>query len=144
MGVKVIRYGNPVKGVSGGVKEGNLAIAINVTAQAKRLSPFDEGRLRNSIMYKVHNREGGFNDQPGVNAEKKINVNPKENDGYVGTATEYAPYMEFGTRKTAPKPYLRPAIALVAKGADSMDILAKIQREQMNGALKRGQKREVF
>ena len=54
---------------------------------AKKLCPVDTGRLRNSI---THAR---FD----------------ENTEVIGTNVEYAPYVELGTYKQAPKPYLRPA-----------------------------------
>ena len=54
---------------------------------AKALCPVDTGALRNSISH-----------APGG-----------ENDMYIGTNIEYAPYVELGTRRMAAKPYLRPA-----------------------------------
>lgn len=56
---------------------------------AKGLCPVDTGNLRNSITHKVI-----LNDELV----------------YVGTNVEYAPYVELGTKKTKPKPYLRPAV----------------------------------
>ena len=46
----------------------------------------DTGRLRNSIS---HARD--------------------DSAAYIGTNVEYAPYVELGTSKMAPRPYLRPA-----------------------------------
>lgn len=66
--------------------------AIGLTAEAyakKNLYPghgFDTGRLRNSI---THVTDGEY--------------------VYIGTNVEYAPYVEFGTSKMAPRPYLKPA-----------------------------------
>lgn len=54
---------------------------------AKGLCPVDTGNLRNSISH-----------APGG-----------ENEMYIGTNVEYAPYVELGTRRMAAKPYLRPA-----------------------------------
>lgn len=48
----------------------------------------DTGRLRNSVTHQI--RE----------AEKAV---------YIGTNVEYAPYVELGTEKAKPKPYLKPA-----------------------------------
>ena len=137
-------YGNPILGGTNSVREGNLEIAINVTAQAKELAPVDLGQLRNSIMYKTPLKKGGFNDSEGKRAVAEITPIPLPNEAYVGANTEYAPYQEFGTRKMAPQPYLRPAIEIVAKGHDALDVLKKISDEQMRGALKKGQKRETF
>lgn len=54
---------------------------------AKQLCPVDTGRLRNSI---THWQED-------------------ENTEVIGTNVEYAPYVELGTYKQRPQPYLRPA-----------------------------------
>ena len=47
----------------------------------------DTGNLRNSINYIVNN-----------------------DTAYIGTNVEYAPYVEFGTYKSRPYPYLKPAV----------------------------------
>jgi HK97 gp10 family phage protein len=65
--------------------------ALKLEGEAKRLCPVDTGRLRNSI------------------ETQRI-------DRYtygVGTGVEYAPYVEFGTRKMRAQPYLRPAMEIV-------------------------------
>lgn len=108
------------------------------------LAPVDMGQLRNSIMYKTPVTSGGFNDGSGEPAPKQITVIPREDEAYVGTNLEYAPYQEFGTRKMAPQPFLRPAIDVVVKGTSIGLVLIKIEQETMRGALKKGQKRETF
>lgn len=137
-------YGNPIQGGTNSVIEGNLEIAINVTAQAKELAPVDLGQLRNSIMYKTPLKKGGFNDSEGKQAVSEITPIPLLNEAYVGTNSDHGVYPEFGTRKMAPKPYLRPAIEMVVKGHDPLIVLKKIADEQMRGALKKGQTRETF
>jgi len=62
-------------------------IALLIEGEAKRICPVRTGRLRASI-HTGKIREGVC---------------------YVGTNVHYAPYVEFGTRKMAAKPYLRPA-----------------------------------
>jgi len=62
-------------------------IAFLIEGEAKKLCPVRTGRLRASI------HTGKIED--GVY--------------YVGTNVHYAPYVEFGTRKMAAQPYLRPA-----------------------------------
>lgn len=54
---------------------------------AKRLCPVDTGNLRNSLTHTTD-----------------------ENTAYIGTAVEYAPYVELGTSRTRAQPYLKPAI----------------------------------
>ena len=49
----------------------------------------DTGRLRGSISHEV---------------------NKSENAVYIGTNVEYGPYVELGTRKMRPYPFLKPAI----------------------------------
>ena len=56
---------------------------------AKALCPVDTGRLRNSITHMVDD---------------------EEKSAIIGTNVEYAPYVELGTVKMAPRAYLRPAI----------------------------------
>jgi len=53
---------------------------------AKALCPVDTGNLRNSITH--------FQ---------------KDEDEYIGTNVEYAPFVELGTRRMSARPYLRPA-----------------------------------
>lgn len=63
-------------------------IGMMVETHAKVYCPVDTGRLRNSITYRV--------------GEKKVTI---------GSAVEYAPYVEFGTsRHPQPQAFLRPAI----------------------------------
>ena len=57
---------------------------------AKQRTPVRTGNLRNSITHMV---EDG-----------------KEKAAVIGTNVEYAPYVELGTSKQKPQPYLRPAI----------------------------------
>lgn len=62
--------------------------AYKIEADAKMLVPVDTGYLRNSIKTTI---EGD-----GLSAQ-------------VGTATEYALFVEFGSSKQPAKPYLSPA-----------------------------------
>ena len=57
---------------------------------AKMMCPVDTGRLRNSI----------------TNA-----IDTEENAVYIGTNVEYGPYVELGTSRRQPHPYLKPAAA---------------------------------
>ena len=135
--------GKPIEGVIEGNEESLEKIAIKVTGQAKLLAPVDKGQLKNSIMWKTKSTEGGFNDGDGEPGQTPITVKPKPTEAYVGVNLNHAIYQEFGTRKMAPNPYLRPAIA-IALGSDAQNILKKINEERMRGALKKGQKRETF
>lgn len=44
------------------------------------------------------------------NLEHSIHMNVEDGYGEVGTAVVYAPFVEFGTYKMAPKPFLFPAL----------------------------------
>lgn len=68
------------------ISRGLEAIGLSAEGHAKRAAPVDTGRLRNSIAHAV-----------------------KGDAAYIGTNVEYAPYVELGTSRQAPKPYLRPA-----------------------------------
>ena len=93
---------------------------------AKLECPVDTGLLRNSITYcldgKIPNKaqqeakKGGKSkgDKYGDKMPKYAGKMPEEPDGsravYVGTSVEYAPYIEFGTSRMKPRPYLKPAV----------------------------------
>lgn len=68
-----------------------VKICVKVVNHAKKLCAVDTGRLRSSITYEI-GESGG------------------ELAARVGTNVEYAPYVEFGTRRMRAQPFLRPAI----------------------------------
>lgn len=65
-------------------------IGLKAEGNAKAICPVDTGRLRNSI----------------TNA-----IDTEANAVYIGTNVEYGPYVELGTSRRNPHPYLRPAAA---------------------------------
>lgn len=63
-GVEIVRYGNPVEANLEGNKLSVTALAVAVTSQAKALCPVAKengGFLRNSIMWRTEDSEGGLN-----------------------------------------------------------------------------------
>lgn len=120
--------------------KGILETCIKIVTNAKSISPVDDGRLRNSIMWSIPQLKGGFNDSPKEKADKEITPKPQKLEGYVGSNTEYSIYQEFGTRKMAAQPYLRPAIEFVRTG-DKTDILKRM-REEAEKEISRLQKRK--
>ena len=94
---------------------------IVLTSFAKELVPVDKGQLKNSIMWAMSKKYGGFNDggetgRPGKLAAPYTALIKWPKDSliaYVGSGLEYAGSVEYG-RKDMPsyprQPYLRPAI----------------------------------
>ena len=81
------------------------AIGAQVENYAKMLCPVDTGNLRNSITHEVE---------------------PEEECVYVGSAVEYAAYVELGTSRSKAQPYLEPAVM------DHVDEYEEIAREQLS------------
>ena len=69
-----------------GIKNGLEAIGLTAETYAKKATPVDTGRLRNSISHAVDGEAA-----------------------YIGTNVEYAPYLELGTKKIAAHHYLKRA-----------------------------------
>lgn len=65
-------------------------VGLVAEGYAKKECPVDTGRLRNSITHQVR---------------------PSEKSVYIGTNVDYAPYVELGTSRMKPQPFLRPAAA---------------------------------
>ena len=83
-----------LQGPDGPVYKMILKTVIRIEGVAKSLCPVDTGRLRSSIQH-------------------QIALDAGEITGRVGTNVEYAPYVEFGTRKWVGKPFLIPALYTV-------------------------------
>lgn len=80
-----------------------LRAGVRVENKAKQRCPVDTGNLRSSIRSKAESvkAEGGTN---------TVEVT-------VGSSVEYAPYVELGTSRMGPRPYLRSSIAeVIAEG----------------------------
>lgn len=73
------------------LKEVMLKSAILVEGNAKEKCPVLTGRLRSSITHDVKTQG-------------------KKHQARIGTNVEYAPHVEFGTKKQAAKPYLLPGL----------------------------------
>lgn len=130
MSVEIIVYGNPLKGSKESVRNANIELLARVTATAKGLCPVDSGFLKNSIMWKTPGQEGGHEDGKILQAE------PEKDGGIVGSAMEYAIYVEFGTRKMGAQPYLRPAIVLEIFGPNGKNTMTEESIKAMAKALK--------
>lgn len=116
------------------------AVGLQAEGYAKKLCPTDTGLLKNSITHAVsgkpaamssyHATYGGNRYTSGKNAGKRITASsenagavgygsysgnaPSEGNGrksvYIGTNVEYAAYVERGTSRQDPQPFLEPAV----------------------------------
>ncbi|MBE3143211.1 MAG: hypothetical protein IMZ61_04705 [Planctomycetes bacterium] len=85
---------------------------VIITGFAKELAPVKEGQFKNSIMWRMGDKEGGFNQGGDKPAPGKIAV-PPARTGHIGSHLEYAGPIEWG-RVDMPnyprQPTFRPAI----------------------------------
>lgn len=140
---KVIKHGDAKAAVKEGTKAGMVECAIKVVGLAKATAPVLNGRLRNSIMWKSSDKEGGLNNSGGEKAQA-LETKAGDMDVLVGSNVEYSTYQEFGTRNIPPQPFLRPAIAIHGFGADAQQTMKKRAEEVMKGKLEEGQDRVKF
>ena len=79
------------------------AVANEVKEEARELVPVDTGALRKSIRVTSTAKEAGKTTRVGVRAGG-YETNPK-----TGHLVNYAIYVEFGTSRQSPQPFLIPA-----------------------------------
>lgn len=120
-GDKVIKLSNDA------IDESVFKVGLVVEGQAKLLSPRDTGRLAGSITTQARTR--GTETEGPTQAGDKINRPAVDKEALVGTAVDYAPYMEYGTIRTSAQPFLRPALDM-AQGK-----VITITREEMKREL---------
>ena len=90
--------------------------AVRIEAKAKEEAPVLSGNLRRSI----HTEEAKISNNSAVVR--------------IGTNVEYAPFVEFGTVKQNPNPFLRRAYD--SEIADAKDDVVKALIKQLQGELK--------
>lgn len=84
------------------------AVGFMLESHAKRAVPVKTGRLRGSISHATQQspaRVGGK-----AMAGDGVSTPDDKYTLHVGTNVEYAPHVEYGTKRTRAQPYLRPAI----------------------------------
>ena len=113
MSVQVKVNGDAKKAVKNGINQCVLKTAVAVANHAKTLAPVDTGNLRGSIDYAMESN----------------------NTAIVGTNLEYAIYQEFGTRKMAAQPFLRPAAYVAGNPGTAKKVAESLNRE-MKGQTK--------
>lgn len=88
-----------------------VAGALDVQAGAKRMTPVDTGRLRNSIAVAESEPEvAARSAAAGPQAEAPNAVRPGMLRAVIGTNVEYAREVHFGTRAMGARPFLVPAL----------------------------------
>lgn len=98
-------------------KRGLKAIGMTAEGYAKRkitdYPAVDTGRLRNSITFAISGEKANT---PTYTDDKKVVYNysgtapdGKEKAVYIGTNVEYGSFVELGTSKMPPRPFLKPA-----------------------------------
>jgi len=96
---KIARLSDAMKAMPGMVKnemgKAVVRIVLIIEREAKKRCPVDTGLLRSSITPVVESWASG----------------------YVGTNTEYAPYVEYGTKYAGAQPYFEPAFLAGQKAA---------------------------
>ena len=105
------------------IEKALIECGIKVQEYATKNTTTDTGRLKASITFstsvetrqsseKVKNKHKDGRPNKDNQAKKKDGTPKGEAEKhtlYVGTNVEYAPYVEMGTSKTDPKPFLEPA-----------------------------------
>jgi len=107
-------------------------IGLIVEGQAKLLAPIKKGRLRGSIT--TQSGSNGSAPEAPAGAGDTIASPTDDSEVLVGTAVEYAPYVEFGTVRSHAQPFLRPALDL-AKGK-ALTVMEKNGRIEFSDYLK--------
>ena len=120
--IDVTWFGDEVKKRAEKLKKKSLyEIGLVVMGDAKQLSAVDYGYLAASIQTASPEKKTKL-ESPSAYAENsppaghdvgsfKDIASPGDNDQvYVGSAVDYAPYVEYGTIKMCPQPFLRPAL----------------------------------
>lgn len=127
------------------VNKSAFEIGLVVEGQAKLLCAVNYGYLAASITTQSDtkgtelespSKYGKEAPPPGhqVSSFKKIDKPNDDNEVLVGTAVDYAPYVEFGTVRSNAQPFLRPALDL-AKG-NWVTIITKNGKQEFGDYLK--------
>ncbi len=95
-----------------------MEMGIEAEAHAKEIitakGAIDTGRLRNSITWAIAGEKANISSYNADRGEGGTyeGTAPKRNEPavYIGTNIEYAPWVEGGTSRMPPRPFIRPAI----------------------------------
>jgi len=116
-------------------KKSITKLAIAIEGQAVLLSPWKEGRLRDSITYSI---EGQTSDTKGkAQAGDGVHTSLEPLTAVIGTNVEYAPYQEFGTsRQGYAQPFLRPAFDLMTGSRTKREVSQAMNEELRKKGIK--------
>lgn len=141
---KRLKYGDPKKAVKLALNPSSLNIGVAIASQAKLLAPVDHGQLRNSISVSTLKETKLLNDgkfspknSPMEYAEELDTKGLKDGEAYVGSNSDHAIHMEYGTIKAVAQPFLRPSAELIMDRKTPADVVAKYCNEQMEKELKK-------
>jgi len=101
----VARLGKASMSLDSKTVDGLNEVADRIVDDAKGIVPVDTGSLQKSIRKQHHISEGHIHNI-GVSAGGYV-VNPK-----TGKSVNYASYLEYGTSRMAPRPFLSPALEM--------------------------------
>ena len=138
MSVEITKYGDLLKAVEDGNEKAILTLVTRVTATAKTLAPVHLGQLRNSIMGRVEKKDIDYNMSGKEPATAKLTERAKQGEGFVGSNLLHAIYNEFGTRRMAAQPFLRPAVNIEASGSKSEQTVKKFQAQSVREGMRKG------
>jgi hypothetical protein len=134
---KRLKYGDPKKAVKLALHPSSLNIGVAIASQAKLLAPVDNGQLRNSLSASTLKETKLLNNKSGEFAEALDTQGLKANEAYVGSNSDHAIHMEYGTIKAVAQPFLRPSAELIVDRKTPADVVAKYCNEQMEKELKK-------
>lgn len=124
-----------------------VTIGLYIAGEAMIRAPVDTGRLAGSITWATQNKKSGV--ESPAKASDAVDSPSDEWTLHVGTAVEYAPHVEYGTRMmgmrsdiatrktlrahtaTKAQPYLRPALD------ENRDRAQEIYSKAIQGAIRR-------
>ena len=101
------------KAIEKGLTEIGIEAEKNAVYKITSYPAVDTSRLRNSITFAISgekaNTQTYTDDKKGVYNYIGTAPDDREKAVYIGTNVEYAPYVELGTSKMHPRPFLEPA-----------------------------------
>lgn len=99
------------------IKQELIRTGLEIEGTAKDYCPVDTGRLRSSISTNWDGsgkKHGDTGNHPDGESSDGV-TEPKKQSGdiavvRIGSNVKYAPYIEYGTQRMKPQPYLTPAV----------------------------------